>query len=79
MNDTLRPDLVAELLKGLEGEKPIDETLMSVEKLFVKAVSGKVIIQAKEEIVDLKQRYNQGKMKDDEVKAEISDILLMLT
>lgn len=79
VNNKLRFNVVSELLQGLEGEKSIDETLMSAEKLFVRDVSGKVILQAKQEIENLKQRYNQGKLKDDEVKAEISGILLALT
>ena len=86
MNDTmhnpnkrLHLDLVTELLKGLEGEKPIAEALTSAEKLFIKDVSDKIIMQAKQRITLMKQRYIQEKMKDDEAKTEISSILLMLT
>lgn len=75
----LRFELVTELLQGLEGEKPIGEMLVSADKLFVKDISDKVIIQARQRLMTLKQRYTQGEMKDDDVKTEISGILLMLT
>jgi hypothetical protein len=78
-NDRLRFDLVSELLKGLEGEKSMAEMLSYAEKLFIKDVSDKEIIQARQRIALLKQRYSQEKMKDDEAKSEISGILLMLT
>lgn len=78
-SNTVRFGVVEELLKGLEGEKPIYETLESAEKLFVKDVSGRVIVRAKDEVMRLKQSYSQGKMKDDEARVEISNILLALT
>ena len=78
-NDKLRFDLVTELLKGLEGEKPINEILTSAEKLFIKDLSDKIIIESKQRITNLKQSYNQQKIKDDEAKTEISNILLRLT
>ena len=78
-SNTLRFGLVEELLKGLEGEKAIDKTLISAEKLFIEDVSDRLIIRAKQQITMLSQRYSQGEMKDDEVKVEISNILLMLT
>ena len=80
VNNKLRFNVVTELLQGLEGEKSIDEALMSAEKLFIEGVSGKIIIQAREEIVDLRQRCNRGEMKDvDDVKARISNIIIALT
>ena len=86
MNDTihnpnkrLHLDVVTELLKGLEGEKPIAEVLTSAEKLFIKESNDKVIVRARQQVMTLKQRYSQEKMKDDEAKAEINSILLMLT
>ena len=79
LSDRVHLDTVTELLKGLEGEKPIAEVLMSAEKLFVKDVSDKLVIKARQRIAVLKQRYGQGDMKEDEAKAEISSILLMLT
>jgi hypothetical protein len=78
-SDKLRFDLVTELLKGLEGEKPIDETLTSAEKLFIKDLSDKITIESKQRITTLKQSYSQQKIKEDEAKTEISNILLMLT
>jgi hypothetical protein len=78
-DNTLRIGVVEELLKGLEGEKPVGETLESAEKLFDKDVSGKVIVRARDEVMRLRQSYSQGKMRDDEVKVEISNILLALT
>ena len=47
--DTLRFELVTELLQGLEGEKSIAEMLTPVEKLFIKDVSGKVLIQIRQQ------------------------------
>lgn len=78
-NNTLRLGLVEELLQGLEGEKSIDEVLISAEKFFIEDVSDRLIIQARQKITALKQRYTQEEMKDDEAKVEISGILLMLT
>jgi hypothetical protein len=52
--------VVEELLKGLEGEKPIAETLECADKLFVGDVSGKLIARAKDEVMRLKQSYSQG-------------------
>ena len=78
-SDTLRFGVVEELLKGLEGEEAIDKTLISAEELFIEDVSDRFIIQAKQRLATLNQRYSKGEMKDDEVRFEISNILLMLT
>jgi hypothetical protein len=77
--NTIRFDVVEELLRGLEGEKAIDKTLISAEKLFVGDVSDRLIKQAKQRVTTLNKRYSQGEMKDNEAKVEISNILLALT
>ena len=77
--DTLHFELVTELLQGLEGEKSIAETLACAEKLCNKEVSEKIILKAKPQIMTLKEMYSQKKIKDDEARGEISNILIMLT
>lgn len=78
-NDKLRFDLVTELLKGLEREKPIDEMLTSAENLFIKDISDRMIIESKQRIMLLKQRYSQKKINEYEARDEISNILFILT
>jgi hypothetical protein len=76
---TLHFELVTKLLQGLEGEKSIAETLVGAEKICNKEVSEKIMLKARPQIMTLKEMYGQKKIKEDEARTEISNILIMLT